>query len=368
MAGFAGAGGAIGPLLGGFLLEHFWYGSVFFVAVPIAAVAFVASAILAPRSREEVARPLDPAGATLSIVGFGALLYAIIEGPARGWLDVQVVLGFVVAALGLAGFVVYEQHREDPMLDMRHFRLPRFAMGSVGITFTFLAMFSMFFVLTQYLQYVRGHSPLGAGVRGLPFAGTMIVVSPRSAELASRVGVRRLVPAGMGVMAVGLVLLSFVTASTPYWYVAACLVLMACGVGVAMPSLSSGIVQSVPMQQAGVGSAVNDTTREVGGAIGIALVGSIVTSVYRHRLGDALDVLPPHLADVARDNVGKALGVAAAAGDQLGPEAGGALVEQVRDAFVSGAHVGLRVAAAIVLAAAFVVRHGLRQAVDAPSH
>ncbi len=360
-AGFAGAGGAIGPLLGGVLLEHFWYGSVFFVAVPIAAIAFVASALLAPRSREHVARPLDPTGAALSIVGFGALLYSIIEGPARGWFDAPVLAGFAVAALGLVGFVVYERHREDPMLDMRHFRIPRFAMGSVGITFTFLAMFSMFFVLTQYLQYVRGHSPLAAGVRGLPFAGTMIVVSPRSADLAVRVGVRRLVPAGMGVLAVGLVLLSFVTVSTPYWYVAACLVLMASGVGVAMPSLSSGIVQSVPMHQAGVGSAVNDTTREVGGAIGIALVGSIVTSVYRHRLGDALDVLPPHLADLARDNVGKALGVASAAGQQLGPEASATLVAQVRDAFVSGAHVGLRVAAGVVLAAAFAVRHGLRE-------
>jgi len=363
-AGFAGAGGAIGPLLGGFLLEHFWYGSVFFVAVPIAAVALVASAVLAPRSRERVARPLDPGGALLSVIGFGALLYAIIEGPERGWSHPSVLLGFAVAALGLAGFVVYEQHRDDPMLDMHHFRMPRFAMGSVGITFTFLAMFATFFVLTQYLQYVRGHSPLGAGVRGLPFAATMIVVSPRSADLAARLGVGRLVPAGMVLEAAGLLLLSFASIDTPYWYVAVCLVLMAAGVAVAMPSLSSGIVQSVPMHQAGVGSAVNDTTREVGGAIGIALVGSIVTSVYRHRLGDALDALPPQLADLARDNVGAALGVAAAAGEQLGPEAGRALVSEVRSAFVSGAHVGLRVAAAIVLVAAFVVRHGLGKATD----
>lgn len=361
-AGFAGAGGAIGPLLGGFLLEHFWYGSVFFVAVPIAAIAFVSSAILAPRSRESVQRPLDPGGAALSIVGFGALLFAIIEGPERGWTDGLVLLGFALAALGLAGFVVYEQHREDPMLDMRHFRTPRFAMGSVGITFTFMAMFSMFFVLTQYLQYVKGHSPLAAGVRGLPFAATMIVVSPRSAELAVRIGVRRLVPAGMGLMSVGLVLLSFVSVDTPYWYVAACLVIMASGVGVAMPSLSSGIVQSVPLHEAGVGSAVNDTTREVGGAIGIALVGSIVTSVYRHRLEDVLAVLPPQLADLARDNVGKALGAAGAAAAQLGPEQSGALVGEVRDAFVSGAHVGLRVAAGIVFAAGLWVRHGLRAA------
>jgi len=354
-AGFAGAGGAIGPLLGGFLLGHFWYGSVFFVAAPIATVAFIASALLAPRAKEGRGAALDPIGAFLSIVGFSALLFSIIEGPERGWTDAAVLAGFAIAVIGLGGFVVYERLVDEPMLDFEYFRTPRFAMGSLGITFTFLAMFSMFFLLTQYLQYVQGNSPLAAGVRGLPFAATMIVVSPRAADLAARFGARRVVSSGMALMAVGMVLLSFFAVDTPYWYIAVCLVTTAVGVGISMPSLSSGIVQSVPFHKAGVGSAVNDTTREVGGAIGIALVGSIVTSIYRSHLDSALATLPPELADLARDNVGKALAVADQAATAVGPDVAESLRASVRDAFVTGAHVGLRVAAAIVACAAAVV-------------
>ncbi|MEI7548359.1 MAG: MFS transporter, partial [Actinomycetota bacterium] len=177
-AGFAGAGGAIGPVLGGLLEEQFWYGSVFFVAAPIAAIAFVASAVLAPSSREPSAHKLDPIGSLLSIVGFAALLAAIIEGPERGWSDTLVIAGFVIAVVGLVGFVSYERRTSEPMLDMKFFRNRRFAMGAMGITVTFFAMFSLFFLLTQYLQYVQGYTPLQAGVRGIPFAVTMVIVSP----------------------------------------------------------------------------------------------------------------------------------------------------------------------------------------------
>ncbi len=354
-AGFAGAGGAIGPLMGGFLLEHFWYGSVFFVAVPIAVVAFVATAALAPTSKEGVGAALDPGGAMLSIVGFAGLLFAIIEGPERGWTDALVIGGFVVAVAGLVGFVTYERRTTNPMLDMSYFAIPRFAMGSLGITFAFLGMFSTFFVLTQYLQYVQGYTPLQAGVRGLPFAITMIIVSPRSADLAAAHGVQRVVGAGMGTMVLGLVMFSFAGLDTGYGYIAATLVVLAAGVGMTMPSLSSGIVQSVPMHKAGVGSAVNDTTRELGGAIGIALVGSIVTSIYRGRLSPSLSSLPPELAEAARDNVGRALAVADRASGTIGPEAAGQLRAAVRQSFVDGTQIALRISAVLVGLAAIVV-------------
>ena len=349
-SGFAGAGGAIGPLIGGFLLEHFWYGSVFFVAAPLAFIAFVASAVLAPKSKEESATSLDPVGAALSIVGFAALLMAIIEGPTRGWADGLVVIGFLLAAIGLVGFVMWERRTAHPMLDMHYFRTPRFAMGSLGITFTFMSMFSMFFVLTQYLQYVKGYGSLASGVRGLPFAAAMIIVSPRAPSIAARLGIRRAVGAGMSLLVVGIVMLSFAGINTPYAYVALCLVIVATGVGFAMPSLSSGIVQSVPIDKAGVGSAVNDTTREVGGAIGIAIVGSIVTSIYRDHLAPALKLLPPQLADIAGDNVGTATAVAAQLGDQARPFA-----DAVKQSFVDGSHVALRVAAALTAVAAVIV-------------
>jgi len=350
-AGFAGAGGAIGPILGGLLVGHFWYGSVFLVAAPIAAIAFVASAILAPNSREAVAHALDFRGAALSIAGFAALLAAIIEGPERGWTDPLVVGGFVVAVGCLVGFVLYEKRAEMPMLDMKFFNNRRFAMGSLGITVTFFAMFSMFFVLTQYLQYVKGYSPLSAGLRGLPFAVTMIAVSPRAPLIAQKIGAKKAVAGGMLSLVFGLLLLSRVSLDTPYWYVALCLVLAAYGVGSSMPSLSSGIVQSVPMDKAGVGSAVNDTTREVGGAIGIAVIGSVVNSIYRSNIGSSLAQLPAELQSLATDNIAKALAISGS----LEPQVGNEVRTAVQQAFVDGMHVALRLSALVVALGAVVM-------------
>jgi EmrB/QacA subfamily drug resistance transporter len=357
-AGFAGAGGALGPLLGGFLLEHFWYGSVFLVSAPIAAVAFVATWILAPSSKEATAPPLDFGGAALSIVGFAALLVAMIEGPERGWSHPIVVGGFLVAAVGLIGFVFYERRRSEPMLDMTFFRRPRFAAGAIGVTTSFLAMFSLFFVLTQYLQYVHGYSPLEAGVRTLPFALTMIVVSPRSVKVVDRMGVRPVVGAGLVLVISGLVAFSTVQIDTAYWVLVPYMVLLAAGIGMSMPALSTGILQSVPMTKAGVGSAVNDTTREVGGAVGIALIGSIVTAVYRDHLAPALATLAsqsPEGAEQASRNVGRALAVADGMEGQAGAVPAEAMRTAVRQSFVDGMHVGLRVSAVVLAVATIAV-------------
>ena len=364
-AGFAGAGGAVGPILGGALIEHFWYGSVFFVAVPIAAAAFAAIAALAPTSKETVATKLDPIGAVLSMVGFSALLFAIIEGPEKGWGSGLVVGAFALAVVGLGAFVAWERRTDDPMLDMRFFGNRRFAMGSLGVTGTFLAMFSMFFVLTQYLQYVRGYGPLRSGVSGLPFAVTMIIVSPRSAAIAGRFGLRNTVVAGEVLLAAGLLLMSTAGLHTSYLLVAVSLVVMAFGVSLATPSLTAGILSSVPMSKAGVGSAVNDTTREVGGAVGIAVVGSVVTSIYRDRLAPALARLEAsgpqgaEAAGQARKSVGRSPAVARALEGASGRPAADQFLDSVHRAFVDGLHVGLRVSAALVLVVAVVlaVRH-----------
>lgn len=367
-AGFAGAGGAIGPLIGGLLLRQFWYGSVFLVAAPIATVAFIASLILAPSSREPDAGRLDPVGALLSITGFGALLFGIIEGPERGWTDLLVVASLVLAVVCLVGFVLYERGTTEPMLDMSYFANPRFAMGSLGITFSFMVMFAMFFVLTQYLQYVRGYSALGAGVRGLPFAFGMIAVSPRSPAIAAKIGTKRTVGSGMALLAVGLLLMSFAGLETPFVLVAVALVVSAAGIGLSMPSLSTGILESVPMNKAGVGSAVNDTTRELGGAIGIAVIGTIVNSIYRSKLDSVLAALPPEAADAARDNVAKALGVAQSVGAQGGD--GDGLVTSIREAFVAGGQTGLRIGAALIAVAAVIVVSQIpdRPAPGGPAH
>jgi EmrB/QacA subfamily drug resistance transporter len=364
-AAFAGAGGAIGPVMSGLLLAHYWYGSAFFVAAPIALVAFAAVTALAPSSREGATAALDPVGAVLSMAGFSALLFAIIEGPEKGWTAPLVLFGFVVAVSALVGFVIWEKRQTAPMLDMSLFSNARFSVGAMGITFTFMAMFAMFFVMSQYFQYVRGYSALKSGVAGLPFAAVMIIVSPRAVTIARKIGVRQAIVLGMGLVSAGMLLFSLVGETTPYIAIAGCLMLMAAGMGTAMPSMTSGIMSAVPPHKAGVGSAVNDTTRELGGAIGIAVVGSIVSAMYRDGVRPQLGALPAPAAEQVLKSVGRAQGVIAQAG--LGSEAADQVLTSVRTAFVDGAHTGLRVVAVIVALTAVVVARKHPAHVEAPS-
>lgn len=358
-AGVGGAGGAIGPVMGGLLLEHFWYGSVFLVSAPLALVGLVASAALAPSSREADSPPLDLGGAAFSIAGFAALLVAIIEGPELGWSDPLVIASAAIAVVALVAFVQYERRCGEPMLDMRLFANPRFSMGSLGIAMATLSLFATFFVNTQYLQYVKGYSALLAGLGGTPFAATVMVVAPRTPPLVARLGLRRSAPLGVALVATALVMLSFATATTPYAWIAVSLVVMGSGAALTLPSLSTAILASVPMNKAGVGSAVNDTTREVGGALGIAIVGTVLSAVYRDHVTPSLAALPPQLADVANDNVGKAIAVTEqyTATDPAGAVA---MRDGVRQAFLEGAHLGLRVAAALTLVGAVVMLVRLR--------
>ena len=362
--GFAGAGGVIGTLVGGLVLNSFWWGSVFFVSVPIALLALVLVTVMCPSSKEEVSRRLDPFGALLSVTGFGSLLYAIIEGPEKGWGSVHSVGAFIVSAIALTGFVLWERRSSEPMLDMKFFSIPRFGIGALGVTAVFLAMFAMFFLMAQYLQSVRGYSPLRSGFATLPFAAVMIALSPRGPMFGAKYGTRRVVGFGFCVLPVALVLLSLITTTSPYWFIALSLMAMATGAALCIPTLSSGIVLSLPLDKAGVGSAVNDTTREVGGAIGIAVLGSILSSHYRSGMKPSLALLPPEAAQVvetARRGVGALSGLVAAAPgvdnlkDQL-PQLRN-LLGTAKSEFVGGMQLGFRVTAVVmVVVAAAVIR------------
>jgi EmrB/QacA subfamily drug resistance transporter len=354
-AGFAGAGGAIGPVMGGILLSHYYWGSVFFVAVPIALLALVLIAVLAPRSRDANEGRLDVVGSLLSIVGFSALLFAIIEGPELGWTDATTIGAFLIAALGLGGFLVRQRRTDHPLLDLVYFKAPSFSMGSFGVTFVFLSMFSLFFLLTQYLQFVHGYTPLEAGVRGLPFAATMIIVAPRSARLGARIGTKPMVMCGMTCVVAGLVFLSTSGVSTPYWRVAIGLVITALGPSLCTPSFTAGILSSVPLKKSGVGSAVNDVTREVGGAIGIALIGTVASMAYSNRLGDELSGLPDDVVARSQDSAGKALRVAGELTANGDVEGARAIHEAVQVAFAGAFQIGLRVSAVIALGALVVL-------------
>src|SRR5215213_2394211 len=311
-AGFAGAGGALGPLVVGALLERYWWGSAFLVNVVVVAIVFNAVSLLSPRSKDEGATPLDPAGALLSVVGLAALLFGIIEGPEEGWTSGRVVAAFLVAAVVLLGFFVWERRNTHPMLPLAFFRDIRFSVGTGVITFAFFAMFGFFFLFTQYLQFVRGYSPLNAGVATLPLAFTLVLVSPRSAALAERFGAGRVIAAGFSLLLCGFGVLASVGPDSPYLELALALVLLGGGMGITVAPATGGIMASVPLSRAGVGSAVNDTTRELGGALGIAVLGSIVSSAYR----GSVDVsgLPQPLQGAA----GESMGAAAAVADRIG--------------------------------------------------
>ncbi|MEO5840720.1 MAG: MFS transporter [Acidimicrobiales bacterium] len=350
-AAFAGAGGAFGVVSSGLLLRWFWWGSVFFVTVPIIVIALVLIIPFVPNSSDSDRRPLDPLGSGLSMLGLFALIYSLIEGPVRGWSSPVVVGGFVAAAVLLTLFVMWELRSRFPMLDPRLFRIPRFAVATATITNLFFLMFAMFFVLTQYFQFAKNYTPLAAGVAILPSPATMLIVAPRGPAIAARITVRRTIAFGQLLIAAGAAGLFFIRPGTPYVFSGVLLAVIACGSGLVMPSATASIMTSLPMNKAGVGSAVNDTTREVGGAVGIAAIGSIVASLYRHSLGSALDVLPAEARERARDNAGSAIQIIKDSAPQGQVES---LLDSVRSAFTKGMNVGMLVAAIFALIGAAV--------------
>ena len=291
-AAFAGVGAGLGGVTSGWLLQHFWWGSIFLTNVFVVAIALIAGFFLVPSANEKRRAPLDPLGALLSIAGLGTLIYGIIEAPNRGWLSPATVVTFALTVVILGAFAAWEFRATDPMLDLRFFRNPRFTAGATTITLVFFVMFGTFFIITQYLQLVLGYSPLEAGIRVLPWAAMYMVSTTRSAGLVTRFGQRRVVSSGLAIVAFGLLVLSRSTVGSDYAIVALGLVITAAGMGLTTAPSTGAIMQSLPLPKAGVGSAVNDTTREVGGALGVAVFGSIVTSRFHVAIVDKVSGLP----------------------------------------------------------------------------
>jgi EmrB/QacA subfamily drug resistance transporter len=349
-AGASGLGIAIGPVTGGWLLEHFWWGSVFLINLPIVAVALATGRFLVPESRDPNATPLDPVGAGLSVAGLTALLYAIIEAPSHGWTDGTILASFAAAAVLLGVFITWERRAAHPMLDVRLFENRRFTAASTSIALVFFAMFGSIFFLTQYLQFVLGYDALQAGVRIIPVALGLVPAAPLSARLAERVGTKLVVATGLATVALALGLLSTASTSSGYGLVAATLVILGAGMGLAMTPATDSIMGALPLAKAGVGSAVNDTTRQVGGALGVAVLGSLLSSSYGPRMTGAMHGLPAAAVKAASDSVGAATELAA----RIGGRAGHALLALSHSAFISAMDSTLVVAAAVALAGAIV--------------
>jgi EmrB/QacA subfamily drug resistance transporter len=350
-AGFSGLAVAIGPVTGGLLLQHFTWSSVFWVNLPISAAALILGHFFVPESKDPKAPRLDLPGALLSIVGLGALLFGIIEGPDAGWTSTQVLTAFMIGLGGLAAFIAWEQNTDHPMLDMSFFKNPRFTAANTAITLTFFALFGSLFLMTQYWQFVHGYTPLQAGVRLLPYAAVMMLTAPLSARLVERVGTKRVVTTGLVVIATALFFLSFISAHSPYPRVILNMCVMAVGMGLTMAPATESVMGSLPRDKAGVGSAVNDTTRQVGGALGVAVIGSLVASVYAANINDAAPAagLAGPALEHARGSLGSALQLSPSLGDRAATFA-----EAAREGFVSGLSAGLRLGAVVVLVAAAV--------------
>jgi EmrB/QacA subfamily drug resistance transporter len=349
-AGTTGAAGAIGPVASGWLLGSFWFGSVFLINVPIILAALIAGWFLVPTSRDPEQGKLDPVGAVLSIVGISSLVYALIEAPEAGWLSTETVVALGVALVVLALFVAWELRVDEPMLDMHFFRNSAFSAGTGGMILVFLAMFGVMFLLSQYLQLVLGYSALSTSLRLLPMAPIMIIVAPLTPRLSARFGANRVVAFGMLMIAVGFGMLHQLDLQTGYLYILLSFLPLVGGIALAMSPMTAAIMSAVPTRRAGAGSAMNDASRELGAALGVAVLGSLAASHYRSALGSSLDGLPAGAHDAASSSLTGALQVAGS----LPREAGAALAHAADQAFVGGIHLAAIGGALLALVAAFI--------------
>jgi len=340
-AAVAGGSALLGLLCSGALLEEFSWRSAFAVNVVLAMVAILGTLFFVPESSDPGAPPLDKAGALLAMVSLTALVFSVIEAPEAGWASARTLGGIAGGLAVLAVFAGWELRSAHPMLDLRHFRNRRLSAGGLSIFIQFFAFYGFTFVSLQYLQGVRGYSPLVAALSVLPLAAAMMPTGRITPKLVARFGARAVCAAGLVLAAAGLVVISRVGISSSYWLLLAGLIPLGIGMGAAMTPATTAITEGLPAAQQGVGSALNDLSREVGGALGIAVVGSIVTAVYRTNLH--LTGIPAAAADRARGSFALAI------------HAGGPVKAAAGSAFVDGIHTGLLYAAGAALFAAIIV-------------
>ena len=267
-------------------------------------IALAAGYLLVPASRDPEATPLDIPGALASMVAVSGLVYAIIEGPSLGWTSTEVIISASLFAVAGAMFLRIERRTDHPMLHLDYFKNRRFSGGAVAISIAFFSLFGVIFLTTQYLQFVQGYSALEAGIRTAPIALGMIVGSATAPRLAERFGTAKVVSFGLAVLALVLTSFTFYAVDTSYWFVGTSILFMAYGMGNIMAPATDAVMGAVPVAKAGVASATNDVTRQVAGAIGVAVIGSVFNSAYSSSVSDAVAQLPPEVAAAASNSVG----------------------------------------------------------------
>jgi EmrB/QacA subfamily drug resistance transporter len=353
-AGVSALGIGLGPITGGFLLEHFWWGSIFIVNVPIVIAGLILGFFLVPESKDPTHGALDPVGALLSIGALGAILWAVIEAPSHGWGAPEIVAGFVIGVVLLGAFFAWEINSRHPMLDIHFFSNPRFSAASGAITLVFLSLFGTLFLLTQYLQSVLGYSTVKAGAVLLPQAAVLMIFAPLSNVWVQRLGSKVVVTTGLLIVTASLVAFSAFQPDSSVLLVIAITALLGLGMANVLAPCTDSIMGSLPRAKAGVGSAVNDTTRQMGGAVGVAVFGSLMASHFRSTFtGKIGSSIPTPLLHRVWDNVGQAVSGATAA-PAARPYAT-RIATAAKDSFVGGLHLIGLVAAAVTLLAAIGV-------------
>lgn len=352
---------AAGPIVGGALLNSFWWGSAFVFCAVLGTLTFTLAAWLVPTSRDPATPPLDVPGLLLSTMGLAVLVHTIIEGPERGWSSVQTLGGFLAAVLVLAAFTVWERRQEHPMLDVTLFTNLRFTAASGAVTFAFFALAGFVFLIAQYFQFVLGYGVLEAGLRQIPVALSVAATSLIGTHLAVRFGTKAVVVVGLLTFAGGFVWASSNAQDTGYLAIALQMIMVGSGLGLTSAPATEAIMGVVPAAKAGIGSAVNDATRELGATLGVAVIGSVAVSIYRERVADTFPAGPAR--ELAQESLGAATTAAAQAGDP-------GLITLAQVGFLSGLSAGCLVAAGVaivgaLLAARFLPAHPVAPEVPA---
>jgi EmrB/QacA subfamily drug resistance transporter len=346
-----GIGIAIGPIVGGLLLAHFWWGSVFLINVPFTAASVVAIALLVPESKNPNPGRIDYVGVLASIASLVLVVYGIIQGGDKGsWVHPDVLGPIVAGAAVLAFFAWYEARIRYPSLDVRLFRDPRLSSAIGALSLVFFGMMGALFFLSFYLQSVRGYTPLKAGAFSLAFAVSQMLTAPRSPALVRRFGAKAVVSTGLLLVTLALVSYQLLAIGTPIWVLAVAFFIQGAGMGLVMPPSTEGVMSVVPRERAGAGSALTNTARQVSGALGVAVLGSVLAQVYRSQLSPHLANLPVAARDAATGSITASQAVAA----KLGP-AGRELARFANSSFVHAMHVTTLISAAVTLLGALVV-------------
>lgn len=356
-AGCSGLGVAIGPVVGGWLLRHYAWGSIFLVNVPIVALIAIAATLSVEESRERRPGRFDAIGSLLVVAGLTALVWGLIEAPERGWTSLSVAGAFLGAALLLVLFVVHQRSVEHPTLDLRLVASRACSSACLAIGAAFFGLFGFVFMVTQFFQFVRGHDPLEAGVRTLPFAGAVLLGASLAALLGRRVEGRWICAAGLGCMAIGFAWARVDGADTAYLVLVGQMGVLGSGLGLVSAAATEMVMGSLASDRLGLASSLNDTARELGGTLGVALTGSVFNAIYRADVEAAFSgsPLPETAVRAARQSLGAAIGVAERVAEMAGPVAAARVRGPVVEAFLAGFHGSSLVAAAVAAGAALLV-------------